>query len=234
MTSQPGLSGSSASAAKRAAATSENRRRRPDEHRRAVEGHHDAEVREVEVGRVPRPDYEPRRRRIVGDDVRQRELECLIARIDELHRRRDCLDSGKRLQWGHGTDELAFEQKRDLGLDARMHVGLERRRASVLDDHAVGEPAPDHVVDAHLHHLLAAGETHLDSDLPLAAGVAAPEAFLLYRVGIGERDLFRELRNLLRVPRGVVDALRESFDVRHGFSPKIPRRRTPRGRCPDR
>mgnify|MGYP003694810787 CR=1 FL=1 len=45
----------------------------------------------------------------------------------------------------------------------------------------------------------------------LAARVAAAEALLLDRVGVGERDRLGELRNLLREMRRVVDALGETL-----------------------
>src|SRR6516165_3506811 len=57
----------------RAQWTAEYRRRRSDEDRRAVERHNDAEVRKVYVRLIPRPDHEWRRRRIVRNDVGQRE-----------------------------------------------------------------------------------------------------------------------------------------------------------------
>ncbi len=82
----------------RARRIAEDRRGRADLDRPPVDFHHEAEVGEVLIGARPVADHEPGRRGIVGDHVRQRELEVPVARIDDLHRRRDGLDRRHRLR----------------------------------------------------------------------------------------------------------------------------------------
>src|SRR5690606_36470696 len=72
---------------------------------------------------------------------------------------------------------------------------------------------PDHVVDAHLHHLGAAGEAHLHAGLALAAGEAALKGRELDGVAFLDRDP-RELGNRLRLLLRLVELLREAVDIR--------------------
>ena len=64
--------------------------------------------------------------------------------------------------------------------------------------------------------------------------IPAPEALLLDRVGVGERDRLAQLRNFLGITRGVVDALRKCLDVRHDVFSAVLSARTPRAPYPSR
>jgi hypothetical protein len=88
--------------------------------------------------------------------------------------------------------------------------------AAVGDPHGVGEPAPDHLVDAHLGHLGAAGQAHLDAGDALAAGQPAGDHVLLDRVRPGHVEGGAELRDGGGVGQRPVE---DGGVVGHGFPP---------------
>jgi len=67
---------------------------------------------------------------------------------EDLRRLQGCDDPGQR----------RTEQEGQLGLDARMDVAFQVDAAPLLHQHAIGQPAPDLVLHAHLEHLGPAGE----------------------------------------------------------------------------
>ena len=110
----PGWSGSSACAAKRAAATSERSGLpriaavEPTSTGTPLNETHDAEVASnrdpgCARGRPTKPDDDE----LSATTSVERELERLVARVDDLDRRRDRLDRRQRLHRRHGADELA-------------------------------------------------------------------------------------------------------------------------------
>lgn len=138
---------------------------------------------------MPATDDEPRRRRVVGDHVGQREPEVLESRVDDLGSGSDRGNRSEGLGSADRAGQRGAHQEGDLRLDTGMHVVGERHGAAVSDAHRAGQAAPDHLVDADLGHLRTRGEAHLDADQPLTALPAAADRLRLDGVRAGDTEI---------------------------------------------
>ena len=104
-------------------------------------------------GRCHGPMMSPGRRADVRNDIGHTGFEILKPTAGDLDGRRHAFDRGPGLQMWDIALEGCAKPERDLGFRARMYIAEKGQVVTVLDDHALGETPPVHV----LHHVGLAG-----------------------------------------------------------------------------